>query len=355
MICSEARLAANRANGSLGRGPVSPQGRETSKKNALKHGLTGKGIVTPEGDHEEIARRVEAFTAEMKPRSQAGVILILQMATLSVRSERAAVQESAAIARNVRHAPDDFDESRIEQANDLFAGLGANPRTNLRKLTKMPEGVERLIEEWRELRADLTIEPTPEWAPGHLERAGHLIGLKSRHARGSRLGALSRAYWGDFDALGDGEGGGLDGESRREWARSTLIEQVDAEIAALEAHHETLDSEIIAIDRAEAGRRALFDASKPACLARRYESEASRGFFKCLKEFRKVEAEFAAQAEAPKAVASEPWMGSFREMPPPPDREPVRAVPDARPGPIPAVQAPMSEQERRKRRPKLPR
>jgi hypothetical protein len=76
-----------------------------------------------------------------------------------------------------------------------------------------------------------------------------------------------------------------------------LIERIDAEIAGLEAHLETLDFEMIEQDRAEAGERALFDPSKEAALARRYESEARRGFFQALKEFRRVEAEATEREE----------------------------------------------------------
>ncbi len=54
---------------------------------------------------------------------------------------------------------------------------------------------------------------------------------------------------------------------------------------------------MIALDRLEAPDRALFDASREACLARRYEAEASRGFFKALKELRQVEAEAAERPE----------------------------------------------------------
>ena len=102
----------------------------------------------------------------------------------------------------------------------------------------------------------------------------------------------------------------------------------------MEEHYLTLDFETIDLDRAEAGSRALFDTSKPAMLARRYEAEARRGFFKALKEFRQVEAEFAAQAEAnaaaPNPVGAGSRMGSFRETPPPPDRGPSRPYPEAR-------------------------
>ena len=331
MPCSEAQLAANRSNSARAKGPVSELGKMSSRKNALKHGMCSK-VVTAEGDREEIDRRIEALTAEMKPMTTAGVILIAQMATLSVRSENAARQETAAIAKNVRHAADDFDEERIDRANALFEALAENPRGNLRKLKKMPEGVERLIDAWRDLRADLIANPEPIWAAEQLERAAHMTGVKTQHARGSRLGELSRAFWGDFSDLGELDGG-LDDKFRREWARSMLLDLIDAEIAALEAHYETLNFEIIEVDRAEAGVRALFDPSKPACLARRYESEASRGFFKALKEFRKVEVEAAAQAEAAptpaKPAVAESKLGSFRETPPPPDRQPSRAFPEA--------------------------
>jgi hypothetical protein len=339
MIVSEARLAANRLNGCRSKGPLSPESKRISSRNSLKLGLTGKGIVTPQGDAEEIQRRVEALTADMKPTTPASAILIVQMAISSVRTERAFEQESASIAKNVRHAPDEFDEARIEAAETLFKVLGENPRTNLRKLRKSPEGVDRLIDAWRDLRADLTIDPKPLWTEAHLEQAAHLTGLNSRHARGSRLGDLSKGFWGDCEALVELEGD-LGEEFRREWARSMLIEQIDAEIAGLEAHRETLDFERIELDRAEAGSRALFDSSKQATLARRYESEAHRLFFKALNEFRKVEAESVAKTESAPTIPPAAKVGSFRETPPPLARELARAFPEAPSPTIPVTKGP---------------
>jgi hypothetical protein len=335
MTCSPAQLESNRRNGSLGRGPLTPETRAISAKNSLKHGLTGKGIVVPEGNREEIDRRIEAFTADMKPMSAAGIILIAQMATSSVREENSTRHGLAASALRVRHAVDDFDEERIEAADQLFEALGEDPRKNLRKLRKSPEGIDRLIEAWQDLRNDLAIDPKPDWTAEHLDRAAHLLGLKPQHARSSHFGALSRAYWGDFSALGDDEGDGLE-EYRRESARSMLFERIDAEIAALEAHRETLDLEMIEFDRAEAGERALLDTSKGATLARRYESESRRGFYKALKEFRLVEAEMLAKVgEAPTSSQAvqiprpDAQLGSFRENPPLLDREPAPAFPEA--------------------------
>jgi hypothetical protein len=290
MASSQARILANRRNSARSTGPRTAEGKARSRQNGLKHGLTGEGVVTPEGDAEEIRALVGAFEADMRPRSPAGAVLIRQMATLSVRAERAARQELAQLSMRVRHAAADFDEERLAEASRLFEALGDDPRDNLRRLRKSPEGVDRLVDAWRDLRADLTADPKPIWTAASLEQAANLTGLKVQHARGSRLGALSRGSWGDFGGLIDEDGAGLDDEPRRAWSRAALLERIDAEIAGLEAHRETLDFETIEQDRAEAGDRAMYDPSKEAALARRYESEASRGFFKALKEFRQVEA-----------------------------------------------------------------
>ncbi len=268
----------------------------------------------------------------MKPQTTAGAILITVMATLSLRAKQAAEQEIAQTALRVRNAADTFDEERIELANELFDGLADDPLTKLRKLKKRPEGVELLVDAWLDLRNDLTIEPKADWTAEHLERAGNLIGLKARHAPGSRAGRPLARGLGRLRRLDDSEGAGLDHEFHREWAKAQLVEAIDSEIAALEAHYETLDFKTLAIDRAEAGQRALFDVSKPACLARRYESEARRGFFKAMKEFRQIEAEAAAQIQpAPIGAAPvrpDPRMGSSREMTPPQGSVPPRPYPE---------------------------
>ena len=296
----------------------------------------------PESDVEAIRARVESLALEMRPKTEAGALLISQMAILSVRMERAAEHETAAIAHRVRHAAGDFDEERYDLANALFDQLADDPRTILRKLRKSPEGVEKLVDAWSDLLADLASGP---WTDEQLEQAAHLIGLKSRHAQGSRLGVLNWAIRGDFAGLGSEDGAGLSETAREAWAKGQLFDRIEAEVVALEEHYQTLDFETIAIDRAEAGARALFDTSKPACLARRYEGEARRGFFRALKEFRLVEAAPDVQAEptrTPPAPAADGLkMGSFRQTTPPPPGEPGRPDPGAlltRDLPIPDAQ-----------------
>jgi hypothetical protein len=59
-----------------------------------------------------------------------------------------------------------------------------------------------------------------------------------------------------------------------------------------------VDDETAAKLRTEAGKRALFDSSKEACLARKYEAAAQRGFFKALKELRVHEKAMKVAEEA---------------------------------------------------------
>ncbi len=171
MACSEAQMAANKANSLKAKGPATPEGRSKSALNSLKHGLTGQGIVVAEDVAEEVGRLAEDLEADMKPHSPAGVLLIRKLALFAVRSDRAVEQENAAIALNVRHAADEFDEQRIDRARALIEGLADDPRHVLRKLRKSPEGVDVLIGAWGDLRDDLSADPEPVWGDEQLARA----------------------------------------------------------------------------------------------------------------------------------------------------------------------------------------
>jgi hypothetical protein len=307
MPTSEARINSSRMNSIKSCGPKSPSGKSRSRMNSLKHGLSGQGIVIAEEDRDAVERRAEALEAEFGPKSTVGEVMIHKMAVLSVRMERSAKQETAAIDVRVRHSVDAFDEARFAEAELLFDGLAEAPRVQLRQLMKSPEGVDRLIVGWQELRSDLTLELGPIWTDAHLSTAANLLGLRVDQAQWSRIGVLSKAVQGDFAALAGSEPGlmDLDDDDRKAWALGLLVEQVDAEIAELNEHYETLDFKTIDLDRAGAPDRALFDPSKEATLARRYESEASRGFFKAMKEFHKAEAEALERAESAPAPAPE--------------------------------------------------
>ena len=185
MPASEAQIAANRANSQRSKGPVTPEGKSRSRGNALKHGLTGEGVVLPNEDAAEVERRLAAFEDELNPSGEVGRSLVRRAALMSVRMDRCVSQETAALSERVRRADAEF---------------------------VAPEGVSA-------------------------EDAARL--------------------------------------------------------------------------KAEACARAMFDPSKEATLARKYEAAAERGFFRALKELRQLEKQAKAVEPPSPAEPSRPELGSF--------------------------------------------
>ncbi len=318
MIASEARLAANRANALKSSGPRTAEGKQRSRCNAIKHGMTGEGVALSGEEAAAVEERLAGFEAQFRPVSEAGKALVRRAAMLSVRVERCVVHEAAAIAMGVRAAEADFDEAREAEVDHLVETIGADPGPAVRRLLRMPEGVDRMLDTWADLRADLTHGDGSRWGDDHGAMAVHLTGRKPGGFGIARVEALSRAVGGDFALLGAGDGAGLDIRGRREWARRALGSLIEAAVAKLEAHRETLDFEAVAADRAGAGARALFDPSKGATLARKYEAAAERGMYRALRELKAVEAEAAehAVAEPNRALGSFSTGAIDRPVPP---------------------------------------
>ena len=193
MPASEARIAANRANALKSRGPVTPEGKDASRRNALKHGLTGEGVVLPEALAAEVDRLEAAFTRDFQPADELGRILIRRLALMAARMDRHGEHQGAAWDEHVHQALVDFDE------------------------------------EW----------PEEEGPPDPIR------------------------------------------------ARMRL----------------------------HAAKLALFDPSKEACLARKYEAETQRSFYRALNEFRQVRAEAKAAQPAPEPAPTRPPLASFSPEP----------------------------------------
>jgi hypothetical protein len=108
MPASEAQIRANQRNCAHSTGPRTSEGKENSRANSLKHGLTGAGIVLPEADAAEVRRRAAAFAAETNASGDIGHALARRAALSSVRMERGADQQTAALSEHVRKVEADF-------------------------------------------------------------------------------------------------------------------------------------------------------------------------------------------------------------------------------------------------------
>ncbi len=305
MPISEAKLAANRRNAARSTGPRTPEGKERSRRNALKHGLTGSGVALPDEDRAEIDRRYAALQSEMSPASEAGAAFLRRFAFMTVRIERCERHETAETSKRVRHAVARFDDERLAAVEAQGAKLYQEPDTTVRRLQATPEGIDWLLNEWSILRADLNHIDRNRWTTNHRSQFDALLGLNPGGYRIARIMALSEAVLGGLYHLDKKDGEGLDAPARTEWARGELTRLIDVEVARLNEVRGRIDHEAIAADRAEAVDRALFDASPESTLARKYEAAAERALYKALKEFRQVEEDAANGIESDVTVEEE--------------------------------------------------
>ncbi len=308
MACSDARMAANRANARRSTGPTSAEGKAASRANSFRHGMTGAGVVVAAGDGAAADRLAAGLRAELRPGTVLGSVLVERLAVLAVRMERCARQDSAAVARRTRDAAADFEDARADAVDAWFAGLmdtqgTAGPGLWIRKLRRSPEGLIRLIRGWVDLASALRRPGVCAWGAAEVRAFDALGGREAGEFAPSRASVLSRVIAGDDVAGLDGHEAatlaGLDAGGRAEWARGRLLELITAEVDELEADYRDFDRSSIELDRAEAADRALFDPSREADLARKYEAAAERGFFRALREFRLAEAEVEVEVEAP--------------------------------------------------------
>ena len=371
MVTSQARIDANRQNALNSTGPKTDEGKAASRRNALKHGLTGSGVVLLGEDQHLVADRCEKLAAEIAPDGDmVNLMLAQKLAVLWVRSERSYRHEVATTAKRVRGAEAAFDEARRTEADHLISYIGAEPLTNARRLRAMPEGVDLLLQKLRDLR-DVAAGVTGEaWSMHNRWEVDCCMGHVSGASPHSRCHILGLAMEGKFDELRFEDGAGLDRDGRIQWAREQMILLIEDEIARLEAHRETLDLAGIAQSRAEAVDRALVDTGPEATLARKYEASTERAMFRTLNELRGLRKERAQALKAapptlheskqaqdrhhdafPELAEINESLASFFPGSPPPvppaDSIPVRAgSPSNRP---------QSAYGDKKKRPKLPR
>jgi hypothetical protein len=352
MTCSPARLAANRANARLSTGPKTDEGKRRSRVNALKHGLAAE-VVVPFEDVDAVAERFAEFEEDLKPSGGVARFLAHRAALLSVRLERSARHEAATITRQVRDAEEAHDERRRADAEAMAARLAADPANVVRQLRTMPEGIDWLIRAWALVNKDLMRPGRMIWAIHPLDRIARLMGGTPEESSFKAIAPLCRAICGDSSGLAPDQGAGLAEPELVAWARAQVGSMIDAEIAALRDLRADFDADAIAAERAEAGRRALFDPSKEATLARKYEAAAERGLYRALRELHAVEAPAEAVAEGQDAIEPAPPplpLASF--IPPDPEPAPEPAEPIAARPPRP--RRPIGPEER-SRSPQSPR
>jgi hypothetical protein len=102
-MTSPRQIEANRRNAQLSTGPVTAEGKQRSRGNALRHGLTAETIIGALEDAEDYAAFEMAVTTDFEATSAVERELVLRLASLLWRLRRATAIESGLFRIQARH------------------------------------------------------------------------------------------------------------------------------------------------------------------------------------------------------------------------------------------------------------
>ncbi|MGY8678206.1 hypothetical protein Q2941_10335 [Bradyrhizobium sp. UFLA05-153] len=88
------QLESNRRNARLSTGPATEEGKQRSRRNAVRHGLTAETVIDAVEDAEDYAAFEIAITADFDAQSSVERELVLRLASLLWRLRRATTIES---------------------------------------------------------------------------------------------------------------------------------------------------------------------------------------------------------------------------------------------------------------------
>ena len=133
-MTSSRQIQANRLNAQLSTGPVSENGKQRSRRNALRHGLTAETIIDALEDAEDYASFEMAVAADFEAPRAVERELVLRLASVLWRLRRATAIESGLFRIQAQHLLQ-FRRSRKKQIDHPY-------RTGLSTASNVLEGQE---------------------------------------------------------------------------------------------------------------------------------------------------------------------------------------------------------------------
>ena len=93
-MTSQKQIEANRRNAAMSTGPKTDEGKQRSRQNAYRHGLTAETVISAFESAEDYARFEEMITGDFDPQTAVECQLVLRVAALLWRLRRALAIET---------------------------------------------------------------------------------------------------------------------------------------------------------------------------------------------------------------------------------------------------------------------
>ncbi len=132
-------------------GPKTEAGKANSRRNAVKHGLSGNGIILPAELAGRIQARKEACLNTYQPEDEVQAFLVGRISVDSVLIEHCESLKIAAMDNVAIEAVESWELDRKLDAVILFDKLKKRPEGVQRQLLQTKYGCDTLIEAWQEI------------------------------------------------------------------------------------------------------------------------------------------------------------------------------------------------------------
>ena len=126
------QIEANRRNARKSTGPISEEGKERSRCNAVRHGLTAETVIGALEDAEDYKALEAAITADYDARSAVERDLVLRLASLLWRLRRATMMETGLFEIQAEHLREFRQARRVNRSSrdNLYAMFGRDPHVS---------------------------------------------------------------------------------------------------------------------------------------------------------------------------------------------------------------------------------
>ena len=147
-MSTTSQQAANRLNSAASTGPITPEGREISSRNALKHGYSSKKACFDPIHDPSYNLRLITWREKYHPTTDVGEYHLQQLVVTSLKIE-SADQDLEALSRVLRQrAESSWENDGMADAAVLLVKISKNPQVVARKLQQCYFGCQLLMEEW---------------------------------------------------------------------------------------------------------------------------------------------------------------------------------------------------------------
>jgi hypothetical protein len=113
------RAEINRRNSQYSTGPITPEGKQRSALNALRHGLTSHVVVMSDEDHDAYDAHLRGFTSEHQPKGATETQLVQALADAACRLNRVSALEHNLLMFGVTHEDLWFHETTYQMREAL--------------------------------------------------------------------------------------------------------------------------------------------------------------------------------------------------------------------------------------------